>query len=223
MIGMISLLYFLFCVGMIPVQDADVPDLTSGDKMISTSSSIEIQNHYVDILDLTVGDKIISSANILWGRGGGSSYSRSIVSVALKLDKGRYIVGEEFIYEISVKNISEKEILIPCDTDGDKINNGNMSHSPKDLPAGFMHTNAIIRFHEDTAKTDRSTLYFLMPGTVRLYGSDAFASSIKTLKPHESVMIRATGRWSGEELKAIPERLPSIPVIGECTPITGVL
>ena len=178
MIGVISLLYFLF-------------------------SAAEIPNQYVDILDLTVGDKIVSDTKMNWGGGGGSSSSRPIVSVTLNLDKDRYVLGEEFIYEISLKNISEKEIQIPWDTDGDKINYGTESYSYEDLPVGFMKVLSSIRYSDPFVKVDDTTTVHLMPGTIALYGSDAFASSIKALKPEESVMIRAAGRWSDDRINKV--------------------
>jgi len=170
MISVISLLYFLFF-------------------------AVEVQNQYVDILDLTTGDKIISSAHMTWGTGGGSNHSRPMVSVTLKLDKERYVLGEEFTYEIGIKNISGKEIQIPWDTDGDKINNGNTSYSYEDLPAGFMKVSASLWIRNDDDNRNDSLLE-----SNRLYGSDAFTSSIKILKPEESVMIRATGRWNRDKL-----------------------
>jgi len=59
MIGVISLLCFLF-------------------------SAAEIPNQYVDILDLTIGDKVISSIKKNWGGGGSGNWP--ITSVTLKLD-----------------------------------------------------------------------------------------------------------------------------------------
>jgi len=169
MITMISLLYFLF-------------------------STAVVQTEYTDILDLTVGDKIISSANMRWGGGGGSNFSRHIVSVAIKFDKDRYVMGEEFIYEISIKNVSGEEIHIPWDTDGDKINNGNESYSYKDLPAGFMRAYACISHGNPLVAT------LPLEEPIVLYGSDAFAASIKKLKPEESVMIRAAGHWNKDRI-----------------------
>jgi len=163
-------------------------------------SAVEIQGQYVDILDLTIGDRIISEMQKRWGSGSGGSSSRPIVSVMLKLDKDRYVVGEEFIYEISVRNISGEEIRIPWDTDGDKINNGNESYSYEDLPAGFIEVYTGIKYPNHIKKDDY-TYVGPSPGIVALYGSDAYTSSIKTLKPEESVMIRATGRWNRDFVK----------------------
>lgn len=149
-------------------------------------SALEIQNQYVDILDFIAGNIVVSDAKKNWGGGGGSSASQPIVSVALKMDKERYVLGEEIIYEISVKNISGKEIQIPWDTDGDKINNGDISYSYEDLPAGFMSASAGVWLRNDDNSKNDSILKIN-----GLYGSNAFASSIKVLKPEESVMIRA--------------------------------
>jgi len=167
MIGIVTLLFFLF-------------------------SAAEVQSQYIDRLDLTAGDKIISEAKILWGGDGGST--RPIVSVSLKLDKKRYVLGEEYIYEISVKNISGKEIRIPWDTDGDKVNNGNISYSMEDLPAGFTRVLTSIEVRNNTLMVTP------VLEVVGLHGSDAFILSIKTMKPEESVMIRATGRWNIDNL-----------------------
>ena len=178
MIGVISLLYFLF-------------------------SAAEIPNQYIDILDLTVGDKIVSDTKMYWGGGGGSSSSRPIVSVTLNLDKDRYVLGEEFIYEVSLKNVSGKEIRIPWDTDGDKINYGKESYSYEDLPEGFMKAGAMIRYPGDILEIDGTTTMSTPPGFVNLYGSNAFASSIKILKPDESILIRAAGRWSNDRINKV--------------------
>ena len=96
-----------------------------------------------------------------------------------------------------IKNISGDEIQIPWDTNGDKINYYNVSLSSEDLAPGFMYASVYLRPQIE------DYYYPVNEAHVDLHASDGFPSSKKTLKPEESVMIRAAGYWDDETLKDI--------------------
>ena len=120
----------------------------------------------------------------------------SLSILSLKFDRENYTIGQEFIYEVVVKNVSGGDLIIPIESDGFKVIN-NVKDKP---PSGFLVVAiSLVTYDENKDKFDREYEYFT---TIGLYGSDLLPSSLKTLKPDESVTIRARGTWEARQINS---------------------
>jgi len=140
-----------------------------------------------EVLDLT--NEKVTYPMINWSSGVSlSSFAIQPLQITLNFEKKDYFVDEEFIYEITLKNISGKDFRIPWSIDGVKI-----VTDPMEPPPDFM--NLGIRLHNEMSLNTNRKLTF--GSCITLYGSSAAEAS---LKPDETVLIRAKERWSKDIL-----------------------
>jgi len=170
-------------------------------------SGFAAQDNPVRILDLTEAEMTYPSDRIFLSSPfqvgipsnlGIKPYILPALSLEIKFDKTSYIMGEEFVYEIRLKNISEIDIRIPLDPDGDKIvPKGNKP--PREV--GLIETYAKLTVDENREKVKAdekeygSSLYGPLI-SFALYGLEKIESSFTTLNPGESMVIRHKGRWN---------------------------
>jgi len=160
-----------------------------------------------NVLDLTK-IKVVKKEVMGPKTGGGVSTSRGhsqpveyapLKITLLSLDKRRYALGEEVIYEVKLENITEEILVIPWSPDRDAVKPEEESDPP-----GYVV--AILRL----VIMDETSGDQFVTGQV-LYGSHLEPSSLKYLWPGEMVKIRAPSRWDflgADVAKRIREQLP---------------
>lgn len=97
----------------------------------------------------------------------------------LTLGRSAYEVGDEFTYEVVVKNISGRSINLPTSPDAGRFRRG--------MPGARL---AALSLNFSDAVLGKQTV-----GLNFLYGSEAVSGSLVTMQPGETMLIRATGHW----------------------------
>ena len=119
----------------------------------------------------------------------------------LKLDKRSYLMGDEAIYEVVIKNVGPKIILIPWCPDREEV-----KPEEKTYPPSYMDATLSLVI------TDKILGEQIIDGS-SLYGSEHVPSSLKKILPGQAVRIRAPGHWlltSDDSLHGILSRLPQM-------------
>ena len=118
------------------------------------------------------------------------------LSLDVKFDKASYVIGEEFTYELRLKNISEIDIRIPLESNGPKIVPGGDVMTSKEI--GLIEISAILNIDENieiNKEHPNITSEYSFLSLFGLYGSDKIESSFMTLNQGESILIKYKGRW----------------------------
>lgn len=177
------------------------------------------QDNPVKILDLTEAEMIYPNRDYIPipSRVGipagfeGPRYSLPAMSLEIIFDKNSYIIGEEFTYEIRLKNISDTDIRIPLEPDGPRIDPDG-EKMPREIGLVEIYSKLDIDENSEKIKADEKKFGNSMYGPIAsfaLYGSDKIDGSLVTLNPGESIVIRNKGKrgwaedniFSEEELK----------------------
>jgi len=111
----------------------------------------------------------------------------SLSILSFKLDREDYRLGQEFIYEVTIKNISDGDLTIPVQPDGFKV-----IDNIDECPPGFIYVILAVRVDNEW-KTDPNRWTTIH--TIPLFGSDLVPLSLKRLKQNESITIRGRGAW----------------------------
>jgi hypothetical protein len=154
--------------------------------------SIRFQND--DFLDLTKARVSLSEKTSGSGRGRGVGPGGPLTPEAPKvpplkvtllgLDKRSYQIGDEAIFEIKIENVTKNPIVVPWSADHGKVNPDENRTPPNYLVSGVSLT-----FRDGV---DGELIF----GGEGIYGSGLVPGSLKTLKPGQSVRIRAATRLS---------------------------
>ena len=157
--------------------------------------------HDEPVLDLSTFQPPSSRMAGGWGEGGGSS-ARAAPAVPIQIeilqfDKGRYAPGDEFVYEIRIRNISAREAIIPWDPD--------WTHFPyiPDVPPPVGYRTAYLALLEK--RSDEKLKPF---SQYRLFGSPGVKSSLLRLQPNETARIRGKGKWDSVPFLVNGEQKP---------------
>lgn len=102
----------------------------------------------------------------------------------LNLDNGSYKMGQEMIYEVTIRNVGQDIVLIPWSPDPTEVRRNGQTY-----PSGYADGNVGLVIHDEIAGDQ------VVYGPW-LYGSDLVPSSLKKLRPGQTVRIRAPGRWA---------------------------
>jgi len=100
----------------------------------------------------------------------------------VSLDKQQYELGEQFIYEVSIENISNQPLLLPWEPDRGKVAPGPTSAQSS---LNQMSLSLVIEELEGDA----------IFGAQNIYGSDSVPGSLQKLLPGRKVRIRIPGGW----------------------------
>lgn len=141
-----------------------------------------------DLLDLTKKASAPDSNNLgavsdgLVGGSGTQRVSLPIMLTLESLDKKTYTTGERFIYEVVIANIGERPITLPWEPEKNKLRS-----NARNKPGGLLEMSLALVVDEL-----RGDAIF---GVEKIYASNAFPQSLKTLLPGQSVRIRVPGGW----------------------------
>jgi hypothetical protein len=137
------------------------------------------------------------------GKSGDSRSSVDFVPLKLTLlncDKLNYQLGDRVIYDVMLENVGDKTYVIPWSPDWEKVE-GNA----EEPPPGYLAAYLTLAIHDDTWGE-------MSMNGVALYGSKLLRGSLKSLRPGETVRIRAFSRWEfteGEVARKVLTKLPS--------------
>lgn len=143
----------------------------------------------------------------LFASGGGGvsgSYNTRSPKLPLKitllsLDRRSYRIGENLIFDVTIKNVGKDIVVIPWSPDRAQIR-----PDEKGFPPGYLDATLSL------AITDRVLGEQIIYGPL-LYGSELVPSSLRKLLPGQTVRIRAPSRWalmSADAAHGIISRLP---------------
>jgi len=90
----------------------------------------------------------------------------------------RYVVGEHMIFEVLLKNISRKAVDFPWSRDGTSFRAGMPGARRFVLTLEFTHP--VLASQEFASQT--------------VFGADVVPGSVRTIRPNETLLIRAQGR-----------------------------
>jgi len=139
--------------------------------------------------------------------GGGVGSARGEPTVPLRiellqLNRTEYREGDDFVYEVRLRNITNKEALIPWEPDWSKFPIG--SNTPP--PAGFKSAHLVVRFADSSVELRAISAH-------TLFGSSGVSSSLLSLQPGESARIRGRGRFTFLNLRGEkPASKPAAPI-----------
>jgi len=152
---------------------------------------VPIAQHQDDnFLDLTKNRPPQKKRTHLVGKGGGVGVGNGLhmqKTVPLKLtllslDKRSYQLGDHWIYEVILENITRDTLVIPWSPDYDRVK----PDEEKD-PPGYLHAFLSLVINDEVSGQQ------FMPGEV-IYGSELVPGSLKRLHPGQKVRIRASGQ-----------------------------
>ena len=141
----------------------------------------------IDLLGRTVSNETVKTSELLelpFGRRDSPPAHRPapppVLSLQLLgLDRSLYTIGDQFVYEMVVKNIGQKLIPFPTSIE--------QSRFPQNTPKAV---GAFV-----SLKMNDRMFGLQIIGTQPLYGAPGVPESVIVLGPGETVEIRATGQW----------------------------
>lgn len=133
------------------------------------------------------------------GGEGGTIQKREPLRVRLAAGPSTNRLGADFVYDVTLENITEAPVRIPWEPDWRKVETG-FEHDP---PPGYLCARVTLWAASELGEQ--------LVAEASLYGSNAAPGSLMTLRPGESVRIRAPGTW---QLGAAPmDRLADLEVL----------
>ncbi len=138
------------------------------------------------VLDLTALPRFGTEMDPTSGSGGALSGTKVVLPVTLRLvgvDRTTYKRDEEVVFEVILTNAGQQDFIMPWSNDLGIVERG----ATPDHPAVTAHV-SLVAFDADTDQHSVS-----MAG-VTLFGTSNEPSSLKTLAPGQTALIRAPGR-----------------------------
>lgn len=138
----------------------------------------------IDLLDLTKKKVSTEPGKIAQGEGGligGSGIKPTDLPLKIvleKLDKQQYLMGERFIYELSIENIGKRILEIPWEPEKEKT-----LQSSNEL--------SVISLHLTIDELGNDAIF----GAERIFASQNASNTFKQLRPGGRLRIRAPGIW----------------------------
>jgi len=164
-----------------------------------------VQRQEDDFLDLTKikppkqrRTSIIAGGGMASTDGSPSPKPRLKVTL-LSLDKRSYQLGDKFIYEVMLENITESVFVIPWTSDYYSVKPYEGSDPP-----GYVSASLRLVIKDEVSGEASAA-------GEGVYGSELVPGSLKRLRPGQKVRIRALGQWwfgSEEATKRIMMKLP---------------
>lgn len=115
-----------------------------------------------------------------------------VILEAPLLDRSGYVIGDEFFFEVVVKNTGTKPMPFPTSLDGARVD--------REAPGAMMAT-IVLTFSDELWGRQ-------LVGNQTLYGAEGLAGSLLVVRPGEQIRVRAKSQWfltSGAR-KAVPDR-----------------
>lgn len=100
-----------------------------------------------------------------------------------RLDRRNYHFGEQVIYEVTLQNISKDVLTIPWSPDLNRLGLNGQFNQP-----GYTEASLSLVAEDEIAGPQ-----FI--DSQRIFGAPGVSSSLKKLRPGESIRIRAAGSW----------------------------